>query len=208
MGGAVAPVPDPVARVADVMSTFSGWWALCGGWAVDERLGRVSREHHDVDIVVLHDDQRAIFEHLAGWRRIAHDDSVPDATQEPWDGRQVDMPAHLHIHAQDGFEFEVNFVERSGGDWVFSHEPRVVRPLDDCVHQSAWGLPAVAPGAVLFYKAQMPQWRAGPRFEARPHDLADFQALLPTLTGEQREWLRDALALVEPGHPWLTELRP
>ena len=40
----------------------------------------------------------------------------------------------------------------------------------------------------------------------RPKDQADFDACAPLLDDQSRAWLRSALALAHPGHPWLDEL--
>ncbi len=37
-------IPEPVAEVADLMSTYRHMWCLCGGWAVDAWLGRQTRD--------------------------------------------------------------------------------------------------------------------------------------------------------------------
>ena len=202
----MTPVPETLARVADLMSAFRPKWSLCGGWAVDAWLGRQTRDHADVDIAVFQDDQHAIFDHLAGSQMIGHDNNVADDSSEPWDGRRLDLPAHIHARSHDGFNLEVLLNERSGRDWVFSREPRITMPLRRCAQQSAWGLPTVVPEVVLFYKANPPAWRDLPRPDLRPHDEFDFFALLPHLTENQRHWLREAISLVHPGHPWLTQL--
>src|SRR3989304_730045 len=191
----MTPVPEPLARVADLMSTFRPKWSLCGGWAVDAWLGRQTRDHADVDIAVFQDDQHAIFDHLAGWQLIAHDNHVAPDSIESWDGRRLDLPAHIHARSHDGFNLEVLLNERSGRDWVFSREPRITMPLRRCAQQSAWGLPTVVPEVILFYKAK----------GLRPHDELDFLALLPHLTAKQCYWLWEAISLVHPGHPWLTQ---
>ena len=36
-------IPRPVDRMAELMSTFRPWWALCGGWAVDTWIGERTR---------------------------------------------------------------------------------------------------------------------------------------------------------------------
>ncbi len=198
--------PEPVARVNDLMSSFRPRWTLCGGWAVDAWLGRQTRDHQDLDIAVFHNDQRAIFEQLAGWELVGHDPNVPDDTTEPWDGRRLDLPAHIHAHADDGFNLEVLLNARSNGDWIFSREPRITMPLRGCMEQSAWGLPTLVPGAILFYKATAYFGVAG--IKDRPHDETDFLALLPQLTEPQCDWLRDAISLARPGHPWLARLSP
>jgi len=213
-------VPEPVARVAGLMSTFRPRWFLCGGWAVDAWLGRQTRDHGDIDIIVFDDDQSALFDHLAGWQLVGHDNHVDDDSSEIWDGRLLSHPAHIHARSHGaapatpetgrgpGFNLEVVLSERSGRDWVFNREPRITLPLRRCAQQSAWGLPAVVPEVILFYKANPPAWRDLPRPDLRPQDDLDFRALLPHLTEEQCNWLREAISLVHPGHTWLPQLSP
>ena len=205
----MTPVPEPLARVAGLMSTFRPRWAVCGGWAVDAWLGRQTRDHGDVHIAVFQDDLSAFFEHLAGWQLIAHDPNVAGNTSEPWNGRPLDLPAHIHARspeardrvpdrlddpAQAGFGLDIQVNERSAEEWILNRDPDITLPLRRCVRQSAWGLPTMVPEALLFYKAS----------ELRRRDKLDFLALLPHLTDEQRDWLRNAISLV--GHPWLTQL--
>ena len=214
-------VPEPVARVADLMSTFPGTWSLCGGWAVDAWLGRQTREHLDVDICVFIQDQRALFDHLAGWQLVAHGPNVAVDTNEPWDGRRLDLPVHIHgrldtgevppdgiLTPQQGFGLDIQFNDRSGDDWILSHRPRISLPLRNGVQQSAWGLPTVVPEVLLFFKATayfgIEEQMTGGRFQDEP----DFLALLPHLTEAQRHWLRESIAVVHPDHPWLSQLSP
>ncbi|MBA2631593.1 MAG: hypothetical protein H0U86_01110 [Chloroflexi bacterium] len=188
------------------MRGFRPMWYLCGGWAVDAWLGGQTRSHADVDIAVFQDDQRAIFDHLGDWQLIGHDNHVADDSIEPWDGRRLDLPAHIHARSDDGFTLEVLLNERSGRDWIFSREPRITLPLRRCVRQSSWGLSTVVPEVILFYKANPPAWRDGLPPDLRPHDELDLLALLPNLTEEQRSWIWEAISLLRPGHPWLGPL--
>ena len=203
----ITPVPEPVARVADLMSSYGPTWCLCGGWAVDAWLGRLTRDHDDVDIAVFHDDRLAFLEHLAGWQLVAHDTEVDGDTAAPWNGRPLALPAHIHARSPEaglplpdrvdnaagqGFGLDVQINERSGDDWIFSREPRIAVPLQRAVRQSDWGLPTLVPEVILLYKA----------VEPRRRDKLDFLALLPHLTDEQRDWLRSAISLLD--HPWLT----
>ncbi len=203
-------VPPAVAYVRDLLHGFDAPWILCGGWAADAWLGRTTRNHWDVDIAVFHHDQRALFDHLTGWALVAHDPNAADDTTEPWTGRHLDPPAHIHAPTLAGplatsptarhtdFEFEFLLIERSGHDWVLHTQPHIAVPLDRATQQSIWGLTIAAPEIVLFYKAL--------NESIRLHDERDLQALLPTLTETQRTWLRDALAKVQFTHPWLPRL--
>jgi len=200
-------VPEPVTHIAELMSTFPAPWALCGGWAVDSWLGRQTRDHVDVDISVFIEDQRALFDHLAGWQLVAHDLHADGDAAERWDGRRLDLPGHIHgrldagealpdgeLKPEQGFTLDIQLGDRSDGEWVLSRQPHVGVPLERGVRQSPWGLPTVVPEALLFFKAG----------DLRRRDKLDFLALLPHLTQEQSDWLRSAIALV--GHPWLPQL--
>ena len=187
-------LPQPLVYVRDLLHGFPRPWFFCGGWAGDAWLGRETRRHGDVDVAVVHSDQRAIFEHLPGWALVGHDPSVPDDTTEQWNGRHLDLPAHIHVPTpgsslstspalkHSAVEFEFILVERADPELILRSDP--------------WGLPVLAPQAVLLHKALdsgIP----------RRQDEQDFEALLPTLSIAQLGWLRDSLARARPGHPWL-----
>jgi hypothetical protein len=59
------------------------------------------------------------------------------------------------------------------------------------------GLPILAPEIELLYKSK----------SIRPKDRHDFEAIVPRLSAEARDWLREALSVVSPGHPWIEELK-
>src|SRR5215475_5170761 len=134
-------VPEPVAYVRDLLHGLGAQWFLCGGWAVDAWLDRRTRDHGDVDIAMFHPDQHAIVEHLAGWALVGHDPNVPDDTNQPWDGRHLDLPAHVHVPVlgsslstsatatHTAVEFEFILVERTGDDWILNPERDIRIPL-------------------------------------------------------------------------------
>jgi hypothetical protein len=215
----------PFAFVAELMSTFPGPWFMCGGWAVDTWLGRVTRSHADIDVSVFAGDQRALFDHLAGWNLVAHDatDARGAVVSEPWKGRSLTLPAHLHARppgdenaalvlawvtppyrqAGDGSDFDFVFNERSGDEFVLEPGPRITRPLDECIRASPVGVPMAAPEVLMYFKATAYRDHAG---YPRARDLDDFLALLPLLGQTERTWLAGAIATVVPGHDWLEHL--
>lgn len=203
-------VPEHVALIAGVMATYRAPWALCGGWAVDAWLGRHTREHGDVDIIVFEDDQRVLFEHLRGWQLIGHDAPEPGGggNADLWTGRTLRVPGHLHgriDHGEppptdgvctldEGWVADIQINERQGERWTLMRDPLVAVPLANAVRPCPWGIPAVVPEVLLFYKA----------LDLRRRDKADFAALMPALTADQRAWLREAIDRV--GHPWMRAL--
>lgn len=210
--------PEPVAYVRDLLHGLGAPWFLCGGWAVDAWLGRQTRDHGDVDIAVFHHDQRVVFDHFTGWVLVAHDPNVPDDTAEPWNGRHLDLPAHIHVPTRGsdlagsttgasavfGFEFLLN--ERTGNEWVLNDQRRIAVGPNRRTRNPAWGLPTAPPEVVLFYKAGAHLTGAEPDGGPRPRDEHDLFALLPILTEAERSWLRASIAEVRPEHPWLAHL--
>ena len=80
---------DPRAAL-ELMQGYDGWWAVGGGWALDLFLGRTTREHDDLDVVVRRDEQRRLYWHFRGWElAVAH-----EGTLRPWRGGRLEPPVH------------------------------------------------------------------------------------------------------------------
>jgi hypothetical protein len=190
VGVTAAWAPLAPQDVAEVLSDFPGPWWIAGGVALDLWLGRTTRSHSDVDVTVLRRDQAALRECLAGWDlHVAH-----EGTLEPWDGRRLELPLHeLWARREpDGpWEAELLLAETDGDRWLFRRDPSISLPL-----AQAGDAHVLAPEIVLLYKAKAP----------RERDEADFAAVAPALDERRRRWLRDAIARVHPGHPWLALL--
>ena len=129
-----------------------------------------------------------------GWPLVAHDELDQDSN-EPWNGRKLILPAHIHIR-RPGDDLDVQVNERAGEQWILNRDPRVAIHLPSSIKPSAWGLPMLVPEVILFYKV----------LDTRTKDKGDLEGLLPLLTAKQIEWLRDATGRVRPEHPWLKQL--
>jgi hypothetical protein len=186
--------PSEPHAAAARMAGLGAPWCVGGGWAVDLFLGRVTRPHADVDLVLLRGDQQRLHEHLAGWRF----QRVVKGTFSEWmPGERIDPPVHeIHARAPDGTALEFLLNDHDAREWIYRRDPAVRCPLPAVMVPSAAGIPVLCPAVVLLYKAKAP----------RDADEHDFHALLPALPDHQRRWLRDALARVHPGHPWLAHL--
>ncbi|HEX3300792.1 MAG TPA: amino acid transporter [Actinomycetota bacterium] len=183
---------------ADAVRLFGNlpdWW-IAGGWAIDLWLGRATRDHADLDIAMLRRSQRAFWDRLARWD--LHLATAPGVL-EPWKDDEVPSPLHAVWCRQtptDPWAFELLLNDSDRTSWLFRRDHDVGMPLADIARTSDDGVPFLAPEIVLVYKAK----------NVRENDVHDFDAALPSLDAGQRGWLRHAIALVHPGHPWLERL--
>jgi hypothetical protein len=57
---------EDVLTVARLLDTFPGRWWVAGGWAIDAWIGRATREHEDLEISILREDQASFRSYLDG----------------------------------------------------------------------------------------------------------------------------------------------
>jgi hypothetical protein len=186
---------DALLPYAHALAALPCPWFVAGGWAIDLYLGRVTREHADVDVAVYRRDQAAVRRHLEteGWvlRKVV-------ARQlEPWAGGEwLSLPVHeVHAAREQGEPARLEVLLNEGDDqlWRFRRRPEITRPRAQVELRSPEGLPFLAPEVVLLFKAS----------GTRPADDADFEACRGALDSERRAWLRAALAAMDAGHRWL-----
>lgn len=184
----------------EVIPLFAGWgrfWCIAGGWSIDLNTRQVSREHEDVDVLVLRRDLDTLHEQLPGWELFV---AWPPGTLGPWlASERIHEKAHDIWAREMGtreWRFQLMVMDHDDEHWIFRRDWSVGGPLEPLAGEVD-GVPVIAPEIQLLYKGN------GIR---RPKDEADFRTALPHLTPEQRAWLRDALASREPDHPWLPAL--
>ena len=82
-----------------------------GGWGIDALVGRQTRPHDDLDLVVRRDEVRAVERELAGLGYVRAGGTPPMSFESvDGDGRQVDV----HPVADDGA-----YLMRDGGVWHY-----------------------------------------------------------------------------------------
>ena len=186
-----------VDAVADVMRGFPHPWWVAGGWAVDLFVGRVTREHGDIEIGAFRDTQRALHAHLGRFKLF----KAVDGAFVPWDAATEDIvPPVFQIQATHeslpGEDLQVFLDDRDGGRWICRRNVAITRPVDD-VTFSARAVRALRPEIQLLFKAK--------HFELAKNE-RDFSLVAPLLTSEQRSWLKESTAATHPGHPWIGRL--
>ena len=182
-------------EAADALDGLAAPWCVVGGWAIDLFLGVTTRPHDDLEIAIPSSELAAIRAHLPNHRfhavfdgeirALAHDQSPPPQSHQTW---VLDPGADL-------WRLDVM---REPGDhdlWVFRRDPSITAPRAAMIGRRD-GVPFLRPEGALLYKAASP----------RPKDEADFAACAPRLDPDARAWLRHALAIHAPLHPWLDRL--
>lgn len=172
----------------------SARWAVAGGWAIDLHLGRTTRPHDDLEVSVLAAQVPAVLAAFAhpDWQWVV-----------PADGRLHPPGAAVDSHqnwlwspVEHAFVLDVFRESHEADTWICRRDPAVRRPWREVVRTSDGGVPYLSPEVVLLFKAK----------HRREKDEADLRAALPSLDGDGRAWLADALARVHPGHPWQESL--
>ncbi len=200
------------------MARLPAPWFVAGGWAIDCFLGRITREHHDVDILVFRRDQSLLHSTLAEFplRRVIPDPEglTNRGTIAEWSARErLELPLHqINVYRtaneyltradaaaadpEHRWWFQIMLGETDDVDWVYRRNLAIRRPLRQIGFHPPGGLPYLAPEIVLLFKSK----------HMLAHDRADFDSAAPALDAESRQWLRQALMRTAPDHEWLRAL--
>ena len=188
-----------ILKAGKIFEDYDRAWAVCGGWAIDLYLNRITRPHKDVDFAVLRKDQFVIQEYLLS-RSWTFEKAV-SGELIPWQkGEWIDLPVHViwcrTAEASPDF-IELLFNEVDDVNFRFRREPSITLPVEKMIISSSSGIPILAPQIVLLYKSGKPD---------DPSAAADFRNVLPALSSETRDWLVGALNKLYQDHVWLKDL--
>ena len=186
-----------VTKIGSLLRDLPCPWFVCGGWALDLFLGRVTRPHKDVDVAVARDDQLVVRDYLLGrgWTL----ERAEGGELIPWaDGERLELPSHAlwcrnGSHDPDFFEVLLNEID--GGGFRFRRDQSVTLARGRMSFRTPSGLPVLAPEIVLLYKSSRPD-----------EEDADFRSAVGSLPKESRGWLKDALGKLFIQHPWADSL--
>jgi GrpB-like predicted nucleotidyltransferase (UPF0157 family) len=186
----------PLETAAKELESLPCSWYISSGWSIDLFLGRVTRVHHDIDVLIARNDQLTVRRHMAdaGWSWV-----TPHNTElKPWpESMKLELLRHQAFCYRGGIMFDFLIGEIDRGIWRFRRDLSVVRAVDRIALRSNSGIPFMGPEAALLYKSKTGE------SEMRPKDQADFLAVRYSLDMERRAWLRWALIATQPLHPWI-----
>ncbi|WP_328291523.1 hypothetical protein OG218_01970 [Kineococcus sp. NBC_00420] len=188
------------------------WW-IAGGWAIDLHLGRQTRVHEDIDVLVLRPHLPRLRERLGGWDLHAAD---PPGTLRPWPVvEELPLGVHdiwcrptpaadwcLQLMVDDLADDSVDDGADGGTggeqEWVYRRDPRVQRTWRTLSGPASSPQRSVlAPEVQLLYKSTTP----------RAKDEDDFAHIAGVLDSSQRTWLIEALQLSDATNVWIEQLR-
>lgn len=181
-------------RAPEIMAGYPGAWWVSGGWALELVGGSKTRDHLDLDIGVYREDLPLLLETLdfelhsaAGGilRQMSSPSDLPGEANSIWARRR----------GEQKWLFELMLDASEGEDWAYRRDPRIRLPKSE-VSIEVDGIPCLKPEIQLLYKAK----------RMRDRDIADFGAYGHRLHPTARAWLKQALGLAHPGHPWIDEL--
>jgi hypothetical protein len=187
---------QPILDTAKLLTDFPHPWFISGGWAIDLFLGKVTRNHSDIEVGIYRRDQQALHDHFIGWHL---EKALANGKGEwfPWEtGEELSLPI-FQIKAKhsniEPFELEFFLNEREETHWLSRRHDGLARPIETVNLISELSIPILAPDIQLLYKAK----------HTRSKDQADFILTLPRLDSTQRNWLAINLRKHHAGHVWL-----
>ena len=183
----------PLAPYLELLCKFDRPWCIGGGWALDALVGRATREHGDVDIVIWRADQVSFRAHFSTWDW----QTFVNREARPWPpGAFLELPAHNARAIREGQELEVLFAEREGDSWWFRRDPTIRMAAEMVMHQTNLGFRVLNPALALLFKSN--------RLDEK--DRHDFTLALPHMAATDRKWLKQALLKSSQSHEWIAKL--
>ncbi|WP_033542858.1 nucleotidyltransferase domain-containing protein [Planococcus sp. CAU13] len=189
-----------VTEVSNIFSSIPISWGIAGGWALDIHLGRKTRKHSDMDIVIFREDQQVMYRHLKNeWTLY----KAKDGELSPWKEKEYldainDVWVSRDIHSS--WAFQIMLMDCDQDNWIYRREKTIKVPKEELFYSDENNVPYLKPAIQLLYK--------GGSSQTREKDFRDFQSVLPSLSLKEKEWLKEALKRQFPlGHNWMKSLR-
>ena len=187
--------PLSVAEVSALFALAEFPWWIAGGIALELEIGKPTRPHADIDVLVLRRNQIDLRNLLRDWDCWAAD---PPGTLRFWPvGEALAIDVHdvwCRRTPADDWQLQLMLDGSDGEQWVSRRDDAIRLPLDELGRVAGTGVSYVAPHVQLYYKAKNP----------RAKDEQDLAAVLASGVAMERDWLvRSIVRSYGPQHPWI-----
>src|SRR5262245_38132670 len=121
-----------VQKVGSLFCDLSCQWFVCGGWAIDLFLERITRTHKDIDIAVARENQFKVRNYLLqrGWKL----EKAINGELIPWtDGERLILPVHTIWCKNENYEpdfVEILLNEIDDEQFRFRRDQSITRARD------------------------------------------------------------------------------
>jgi hypothetical protein len=188
-------LPLSIKEINHVFSKITAFWCIAGGEALDLHLGKKSREHSDLDVVIYREQQQEVYQSLSREWTLYKAESGRLA---PWkDGEFLDSVHDVWVSRNENspWSFQLMLMDSVKDEWVYRREKSIKRPKSSMYLRTSEGIPYLKPEIQLLYKAGSSRMRE--------KDFKDFQTMLPVLSPEEKKWLKLSLEKqFSEGHHW------
>ncbi|ULG74562.1 nucleotidyltransferase domain-containing protein [Macrococcus brunensis] len=159
-------------------------WGIAGGWAIDLYIGSQTRQHNDIDIMILNCDFQKIFAYLCRFTIY----TAKDGELSIWDGQRLDDSYSLWVSEDDNspFRFQIMLIEVNEDKWLYKRNNEIQGNLNSLFIKSVEEIPIISPEIQMLYKLDSDC--------VRPKDLEDFKAIKDHLNVRQKNWLMNYLS--------------
>ncbi|WP_179862773.1 nucleotidyltransferase domain-containing protein [Bacillus pseudomycoides] len=181
--------------IVQTMSNFKYPWFIAGGWSIDLGIGKITREHEDIDICIFRENAQEVLNYFNDWDSYV---AIPgEGRLEPClTINDLKLPRYgLHLHKGRDF-IEILLTDRNEDKILFRKNPSISMNCNQFVREDILGRKFVAPEWQLLFKAK----------EGRIKDEEDFKSYLPFMDKEQKLWLSSALKEQIPSSSWIEKL--
>ncbi|MFD2610827.1 nucleotidyltransferase domain-containing protein [Paenibacillus gansuensis] len=177
------------------MKNFQKSWFIAGGWVVDIALGRVTREHDDLDICIYREDAKEALRYFKDWEikvAVPGESRLVDYTHFS----DLSLPRYcLHLFREKDF-IEILLTERVENEVVFRKNKNITMHINEFSLKDRQGRPFVNPVWQLLFKSLNP----------REKDDEDFNNYVTIMDDQQKLWLASGIRIMKPDSVWLEKL--
>lgn len=170
-------------------------WLIAGGFAIDLFIGKETRKHDDIDILINREDQKNLHEALPDWELFVAD---PPGSLRQWDKGEFLAKGIQDIwcrkNSNDAWRFQIMLFDSQNGEWIFKRNENIHKDLNSIYIIKNNGIKILAPEIQLLYKAN----------SIREKDQMDFNNSIMLMNDEQKNWLKLAITEVYNNkHEWI-----